>query len=121
DDVALARDEVEPPVRVAAHEVARPEPAVDERRPRLLRVAEVALHDDRRLHEELADGVRRNVPSLLVHHAALRPGARRVGMLPDEAHAARPARALEGRAEDARNLRHAEPAHEMRDAELVAK
>src|SRR5262245_47669682 len=80
DDVLLARYEEVVAVPVARDEIAGHEPAVAKRRPGLLRVAEVALHDDRVLDPEFAHLSRARLVAAVVHHLALGPLALRIGM-----------------------------------------
>src|SRR5262249_38196197 len=121
DDVLLPRDEIEPAVGIGPHQIAGREPAVAEGSLGLRRVAEIALHQDRRLHPQLADLARRDVAPVLAHDSALGPGPRRIGVGADGPHAAGPTRRLERRRGDTGDLAHAVAADEMAHAELLAK
>src|SRR5688572_25817608 len=95
DDVLLARNEIEIAVRVPLNEITGEEPAVAKCGARLLRIAKVALHDDRCLDDEFAHLINIHIATLLVHDTAFRPRTRRIGMTPCRAHASGLARAFE--------------------------
>src|SRR5687767_4735745 len=106
DDVFLSRDEEKVTVLVALHEIAGLEPAVVECLFRLLRIAEITLHDDRRLHEELAFLVDADVAAFVVDHSAFSPRSRRIRMASDRPHASGLAQSFDRIARDPGNLGH---------------
>src|SRR6185503_6554829 len=95
------------------------EPAIAERRPRLLRIAEISLRDDRMLHPEFAGDVRPDLVAVIIDDLALGPLAARVGVAPDRPHRALLVRSLERVAANTGNLGHPEAADQVRNKELV--
>src|SRR5205085_9935077 len=107
DDVFLARYEKEIAIRVAPHELAGQKPAVAKSAACLLFVAEISLHDDRRLNHQLTRDIYIDIVAFIVDNAALRPRPVSIGMPSCGAHAAKLLRTVQRTARDARNLRHA--------------
>src|SRR3954464_777562 len=80
DDVFLARYEKEIAIRVAPHKIAGEKPAIAKSAACLLFVAEISLHDDRRLHHKLTRHIHTDIVAFIVDNAALRPGPLRIRM-----------------------------------------
>src|SRR5436190_1571542 len=87
----------------------------------LLFVAEISLHDDRRLNHQLTRDIYIDIVAFIVDNAALRPRPVSIGMPSCGAHAAKLLRTFQRTARDARNLRHAIAADEVRNMEFIPK